>query len=54
MDLLEGITFDLFMRLDGTLDDLSIGAKQLLKVKERLEVFNTSESKQKALSQSEC
>ena len=54
MDLLEGIKFDLFMTLDGTLEDLSVGAKQLLKVKERLEVFNTSESKQKALNQSEC
>ena len=44
-DLLEGINFDMFMTLDGSSDDLSLGAKQLLKVKERLEVFNTSEPK---------
>ena len=49
-DLLEGINFDMFMTLECSLDDLSRGAKQLLKVKERLEVFNTSASKQKELN----
>ena len=44
-DLLEGINFDMFMTLDGSSDELSLGAKQLLRVKERLEVFNTSEPK---------
>ena len=50
-DLLEGINFDMFMTLEGSLDDLSRGAKQLLKVKERLEVFNISASKQKAMNE---
>ena len=48
-DLLDGINFDMFMTLEGTLDELSAGAKKLLKVKERLEMFNISDSKQKAL-----
>ena len=40
-DLLEGINFDMFMSLDGAMDELSRGAKALLKVKERLEIVNT-------------
>ena len=47
--LLDGINFDMFMTLEGTLDELSAGAKKLLKVKERLEMFNISDSKKKAL-----
>ena len=39
-DLLEGINFDMFMSLNVTMDELSRGAKSLLKVKERLEVVN--------------
>ena len=46
-DLLEGINFDLFMTFEGELGKLSVGAKQLLKVKERLEIFNSSEAKGK-------
>ena len=46
-DLLDGTNFDMFMTLDCTIDELSAGAQKLLKVKERLEVFNLSDSKQK-------
>ena len=39
-DILEGIQFDNFMTLDVSIEELSKGAKCLLKVKERLELFN--------------
>ena len=39
-DLLQGIEFDSFMSLNASPDELSKGAKLLIKVKERLEVTN--------------
>ena len=39
-DLLGGIDMDLFLTLDCPIDELLLGAKQLLKVIERLETFN--------------
>ena len=39
-DLLEGIKFEMFMTLNVTMEELSRGARSLLKVKERLEVVN--------------
>ena len=44
-DLLDGVDFDTFMKLDRSAEDLLAGARQLLKVKERLEMFNTSQDK---------
>ena len=38
-DLLKGTTFDIFMNLNTDMEALSVAAKCLLKVKERLEVF---------------
>ena len=48
-DLLEGVDFDLFLKLEGSIEELSVGAKKLLKVVERLEVVNRSESKRKSM-----
>ena len=48
-DLLDGINFNLFLTLDCSMEELSLGAKQLLKVIERLEVTNISASKKKSL-----
>ena len=41
-DLLEGVNFDLFMKLECNVEELSFGAKKLLKVIERLGVINRS------------
>ena len=50
-DLLDGINFDLFITLESSIEELSLGAKQLLKVIERLEVTNMSASKKKSLAE---
>ena len=50
-DLLDGINFDLFLKLECSTEELSVGAKQLIKVIERLEVVNLSESKRKFLAE---
>ena len=39
-DLLEGVSFDTFMLLHSSMEDLSYGARRLIKVKERLELSN--------------
>ena len=44
-DLLSGARYDMFMNLDVSMDELSAGAKKLLKVKNRLELSNTSDSR---------
>ena len=44
-DLLSGARYDMFMNLDVSMDELSAGAKKLLKVKNRLELLNTSDSR---------
>ena len=40
IDLLGDINLDMFMNLDVSMDELSAAAKRLLKVVERLELFN--------------
>ena len=45
-DLLSEVRYDMFMNLDISTEELSVGAKKLLKVKERLEHFNKSDEKQ--------
>ena len=40
-DLLEGISFDTFILLNSSIDDLSYGARCLIRVKERLELSNS-------------
>ena len=44
-DLLSGVRYDMFMNLDVSVDELSAGAKKLIQVKNRLELFNTSDSR---------
>ena len=39
-DLLGDVDFNMFMTLDASIDELSAGAKRLLKVLDRLELFN--------------
>ena len=46
---MDGINFNLFLTLDCSMEELSLGAKQLLKVIVRLEVTNISASKKKSL-----
>ena len=41
-DLLGNVKFEMFMTLDATVDELSAGAKKLLLVVDRLELFNGS------------
>ena len=45
-DLLSEVHYDMFMNLNVSTEELSVGAKKLLKVKERLELFNKSDEKQ--------
>ena len=49
-DLLGCIRFDIFMTLNASIDELSFGAKQLLKVVERLELFHGREKSNSAVS----
>ena len=46
-DLLGDVDFDLFMTLDTSTEELGVCARKLLKVKERLETFNSSNKKEK-------
>ena len=46
-DLLGDVDFDLFMTLDASTEELEVCARKLLKVKERLETFNSSNKKEK-------
>ena len=46
-DLLGDVDFDLFMTLDASTEELEVCARKLLKVKERLETFNSSSKKEK-------
>ena len=41
-DILCGVQYDMFMNLDATIEELSDGAKKLLKAKERLEMYNST------------
>ena len=43
-DLLGCVSFDMFMTLNASIDELSVGAKQLLKVVDRLALFNGGEN----------
>ena len=43
-DLLGCVSYDSFMTLNATIDELSAGAKQLLKVVDRLELYNVSQN----------
>ena len=45
-DLLSEVHYDMFMNLNVSTEELSVGAKKMLKVKERLELFNKSDEKQ--------
>ena len=44
-DLLEGVEFDIFFKLQCSTEELSANAKKLLKVIERLEVVNKCDAK---------
>ena len=41
-DLLGDVKFDMFMTLEASTEELSTGAQRLLKVLDRLELFNGS------------
>ena len=41
-DLLGEVDMDRFLTLNASIEELSLGAKKLLEVKERLEMFNVS------------
>ena len=43
-DLLGCVSYDSFMTLNATIDELSAGAKQLLKVVDRLELYNVAQN----------
>ena len=45
-DILCGVQYDIFMNLDVPIEELSDGAKKLLKVKERLEMFDSTGNSQ--------
>ena len=44
-DLLRDVEYDMFMTLDRSMEELSIGARRLLLVKDRLENINVSQAK---------